>query len=365
MALRPFPTNRNYEESIRGLRLLHEMELAGTDQSEEADALRDRLERPWNSLPDVQRKRLEGLSEDLYSIWGAIAERLPPNPRSQRNLVSALEATHAGDWDKALELLRGCRQYLDPDVLSYLRGTIWFGAGDSATAALFFGHAAKLDPLDGTFVRLHLHALGWKSDRAAAAARAAEILCGREAIFRLRSYAAVADIRLMATRDMSDGRGEIHSNATCRFVRTFAIARLRGETIERNCWSTNRSRESLGFCFDHLGDDASALRWFDLGIEADPQRATRYLLPVGFYVTARIRTPPCADFEQAIASGSNIVWPFYFIAHYSLMSGRFWKTVSRNVRSRSLHSQARTRSLCAIICMKWLAISRAEFRLLC
>jgi tetratricopeptide (TPR) repeat protein len=351
MALRPFPTNRNYEESIRGLRLLHELELAGTDQSEDADALRARLERPWLSLPEVQKKRLEGLSEDLYSIGGEIAERLPPNPQSQRSLVSALESAHAGDWDKALEMLRGCRQYLDPDVLSYLRGTIWFGAGDSATAALFFGHAAKLAPSDGTFVRLHLHSL-WKSDRAAAAARAAEILAEGSNLSPA-VIAAVADIRLMATRNMSD---EEARSARMQLVDLLEPAIARAQREDREELLVYQSLAgSLGFCFDHLGDDASALRWFDLGVEADPTSHTlltaRGILRYGKDSTAAVR-----DFEQAIAAGSNVVWPYYFIAHYSLMSGRFDDCQRMCDRALSFPgSDAVSANL-----HEWLAISRAE-----
>ena len=36
--------------------------------------------------------------------------------------------------------------YIDPFLVSYLRGTIWLEAGDPATAALCFQHAHKLNP---------------------------------------------------------------------------------------------------------------------------------------------------------------------------------------------------------------------------
>src|SRR5437879_6244343 len=64
----PFSTSPDYLESIRGLHRLHELALAGHDEGPEADEVRDRLERPWHSLSDIERQRINGLSEDLHSI---------------------------------------------------------------------------------------------------------------------------------------------------------------------------------------------------------------------------------------------------------------------------------------------------------
>jgi uncharacterized protein HemY len=68
------------------------------------------------------------------------------DPQAQQRLVEAIEARQAGEWDKALELLRRWGKHVDPALLAYLRGSIWQGAGDYATAALFFEEAARLAP---------------------------------------------------------------------------------------------------------------------------------------------------------------------------------------------------------------------------
>ena len=146
MIRQPLSTSPDYLLSIRGLHRLHALAETGQDDSPEADAIRDSLERPWRSLSEVEKKRITGLSEDLYSLIEAAGETLPMNPQAQRELDEASSARQSGDWDQALELLRCWNRYLDPEVLAYLRGSIWRDAGDPETAALFLQHAARLNP---------------------------------------------------------------------------------------------------------------------------------------------------------------------------------------------------------------------------
>jgi hypothetical protein len=148
MSKRPFSTSPSYVQSIEGLLRLHELTLKGEDESPEADAIRDSLERPWRDLSEIERTRITGLSEDLYSISEARGERIPTNPEAERTLSEVSEARQSGDWDKALELLRRVGQYLDPAVLSSLRGSLWQEAGDAETASLFYQHARQLGARD-------------------------------------------------------------------------------------------------------------------------------------------------------------------------------------------------------------------------
>jgi hypothetical protein len=148
MTRQPFSTSPSYVQSIHGLRHLHELTLKGEDESPEAQAIRDSLERPWLGLSAVEQKRITGLSEDLYSISEPPGEPLPTNSLAQQKLSEALEARQSGDWDKALELLRCWGMYLEPAVLSFLRGSVWRQAGDHETASLFYQHASQIDPND-------------------------------------------------------------------------------------------------------------------------------------------------------------------------------------------------------------------------
>jgi len=156
MVLQQFSTGMAYVRSIRGLLRLHALAELGQDDSPDADAVRDGLEHPWYDLSEVEKKRLAGLSEDLYSVSEPAGQPLPPNPEAQRKLLEAVEARQAGEWDKALDLLRRWGKHLDPAVLSFLRGSVWQKAGDSETAVAFYQHAARLDPSDDKFACMYL-----------------------------------------------------------------------------------------------------------------------------------------------------------------------------------------------------------------
>ena len=58
----------NYISVVRGIRELHKLIAAGQEDSPAADAVRDATDRPWEALTEIERKRVENLSEDLYSI---------------------------------------------------------------------------------------------------------------------------------------------------------------------------------------------------------------------------------------------------------------------------------------------------------
>ena len=113
--------------------------------------MRDATDVPWQALTEVEKKRIGGLSEDLYSITDP--PQVAPhemNPQVQSRLVEVDQARHRGEWDRALELLRHWAASIEPSVLSYLRGFTWLGAGDPETAAIFFEHASELQPENGS-----------------------------------------------------------------------------------------------------------------------------------------------------------------------------------------------------------------------
>ncbi len=131
---------------------LHGLFLVGKDEGDEAEAVRDQMDRPWYAMTPEQRLRMRGLSEDLY----ALAEGGPPRVAMdvaqlaawRRDVAEAVD----GDPDTALGLLRKP----SPDALP--RGTVarlqarcWERLGDPATAARF---AAKLGTSDRALAEL-------------------------------------------------------------------------------------------------------------------------------------------------------------------------------------------------------------------
>lgn len=159
MAATPLTMSPAYQAMVRGTRELHRLVAAGKDDSPEADAVRDATDGPWQALSEVERDRVRKLSEDLYSLTAPTVVAQPMNPQAQAGLNEVHEAKRRGEWDRALDLLRRWGAHVDPALLSYLRGSIWLEAGDPETAAPFFAHAQELDPTNGTYHALALHAM--------------------------------------------------------------------------------------------------------------------------------------------------------------------------------------------------------------
>jgi len=181
----PLTMNSSYVAMVRGTRELHQLIRAGKDDSPEADAIRDATDGPWQALSEIERNRIRHLSEDLYSLGELHASTQPMTPRAQARLLEAFEARQRGEWDRALDLLRRWQEHIDPSLVAYLRGSIWLEAGDPETAALFYGHAYKLEPTNGNYQAMALHSLHI-ADPPAALKEAERILlrCSGHAVLR-------------------------------------------------------------------------------------------------------------------------------------------------------------------------------------
>jgi hypothetical protein len=127
----------------QGLVELHRLIKEGKDDSPEAESVRDALDAPLKALSPNEKERAQWLSEDLYSVSEppAASRQKEMDPQAQLHLVEAIEAKRREEWDRALKLLRKLREHIAPDLLSYLRGGCWQGAGHPEVAAVFFEHA--------------------------------------------------------------------------------------------------------------------------------------------------------------------------------------------------------------------------------
>ena len=174
MTRRPFSTSPSYVQSIQGLLQLHELTLKGEDESPEAEAIRDSLERPWIGLSEVERKRITGLSEDLYSVSEPSGEPISTNPQAQGKLMEAIEARQAGEWDKALqELLRRWGKYWNPLCCLTIVGTFGRERGIIKRPRGFTSMQLESDPSDEQFKAMYLVDVG--QDRSSRSTPA----CGR------------------------------------------------------------------------------------------------------------------------------------------------------------------------------------------
>lgn len=138
------------QEHVAWLLRLHVLMSTGQSDSEEAHALREQMADHWYSLPPEDQELLRGLSIDLYTLEGKeppLPQGADPSERSPQRLGPRLsEAQEQQDWRRLLALLRPGPDHLASDRIACLRGECWQGLGYPDVAALFFDHAAQLNP---------------------------------------------------------------------------------------------------------------------------------------------------------------------------------------------------------------------------
>ncbi len=343
-----------YVDTIRGLLRLHYLTENGQDESPEADALRDRLEPLWHDLTDLEKKRITGLSEDLYSISDPFPEQLPMSHEAHRGLSDAIAASRAGDPDVALALLRRWSRHLDRAKLSFERGCVWEEEGDSETALPFFEHAVKLCPGDDTYAVMYLSALD-KSQPDASVSRSREIIAKADVeppmvVARAALVIATSAFRVPEPEALPLLR-KLMSALNGALTRLHASGMLANPLLVATHTSIIRT---LGFCYLRMGEYQAAVDCLGVGLLVDPTDDS-LLIARG---TLRYGADSLAtdDFEQAIRQGSTKVWPYFFMAHYHLFHNRF--SECRRLCERALQLPGSDDVQANL--NEWLAISEAE-----
>src|SRR5687767_10165503 len=145
--MRRFAQNPDYVEHELLLLELHDLIASGRGESEQAEAVRDKLDRTYNRLSPHEIERLNGLSHDLYMLSGDELP-LPPNRRIVRNhaefTAKTTDAWQRGDWEQILVLLRQGMPSISTDKLAYTRARAYNQLGHPHAARCFIDYAVKL-----------------------------------------------------------------------------------------------------------------------------------------------------------------------------------------------------------------------------
>jgi hypothetical protein len=143
-----FSDNPYYVEYETLLKKLHRLMAEGKGDSEEADAVRDEMDRPERELNREELARLNGLSADLYMLQDdEMFEPPDPDEGTPELLDARLDAAwHGQDWEKVLELLRRGPTFLSKDRIAHMRARAYRELGHPDTALLFMEYAAGLNP---------------------------------------------------------------------------------------------------------------------------------------------------------------------------------------------------------------------------
>ena len=312
--------SKSFAQVARGLVAIHGLIRAGTDESPEAESIRDSLDAPYKVLTPTERYRAQWLSEDLYSISNSPDGGTPQEPslQAQLQLVEAIEARRNSEWDQALLLLRQAQKSTAPALVSYLRGSIWQESGHPHVATEFFRHASKCDPENVTCRAMYLHALN-ESDPEAAGKLAQQIL-DDDGAFAPALVARAAHVRFNATRLAPDASAQVYRDLIPVLERNM----LRVEAdVNMPSRATTRTMTLwlLGFCHENLGNAGAAIQYHTLGLQLNPRNDTllvsRGILQYGSSPRA------ITDLQEAVRLGSPVVWPYLFLAHHYVTTGRF------------------------------------------
>lgn len=151
-----FTANPHFEEYERLLIELHLLIAAEEGDTDLADEVRDRMDGPWRNLSDAERRRLDGLSADLYMLQGdEVYTHVESPARVQLLGIQAREAQETGDWDRVLRLLRTRPASAPRAAVAKQRCRAYSALGQWRPAALFAQYALTLDP-SNRFTRYEL-----------------------------------------------------------------------------------------------------------------------------------------------------------------------------------------------------------------
>ncbi len=140
-----FTENSCYVEHEALLMQLHHLIANGLGDTEEADAVRDRMEPSWYRLKPEEKLRIEGLSADLYMLQDAEIFQ-PSDGRTKIQIGQAVYAAMEHErWADALVLLRQPNLLPREQVAAY-RAAAYQGLGHLETALLFLRYVIQLDP---------------------------------------------------------------------------------------------------------------------------------------------------------------------------------------------------------------------------
>jgi tetratricopeptide (TPR) repeat protein len=339
----------NYRAVVRAIRELHRLNQAGLEESPEADAIRDAHDAAWEALSEAERRRIGGLSEDLYSL-----SELPPNgaqplnPQAQTRLNDAFEARQLGDWDRALELLRRWSKHLSPALVSFLRGTIWRDAGDAETAVPFLEHATHLEPDNANYLMFFLTVLD-AVDPVQARQRADAII--READ-RFPPGAAVRAAHILLSAVPPPPKPELSRRLIP--VLDGALARIKkGDEGGLDRQSCVNALALLGVCYETLGNVQAAAECYSQALQLDPHDQS-LLLARGVLLYGS--PGAIADLQLAIQNGCRVFLPYFLLAHDALVNRDYPRCLSLCDRAMQQDTPPSFQSELA----EWTAIAQAE-----
>jgi hypothetical protein len=197
--MRIFEPDEAVRYYARLLLRLHELDPRGKEEAAELDDICDRMEGPWSRLNGLERKRMKGLSQDLYALADGRQGATMTIEEKRHWGQSGKEVLLAGDPDAQLEHLRQpFPEGMPLGLIAFLQARCWEQLGDLEVALVFMQEAGRTIPTARLPALEYLRVLG-RSDEAR---RLAELLIG-DSKSRPMEVVLAASTLFLLTRDFN------------------------------------------------------------------------------------------------------------------------------------------------------------------
>lgn len=308
-------------EHARLLRDLDALMNQGKSDSDEADSIRDQMDRSWYAMSEHERKRMEGLSEDLYTLAQGGAKRIEMTAEEREAWREQAKHTFAewkkGDIDGTLDFLRRLApKEIPPFTIPFMQSRCWERLGDLGTALVFMKEAERHDPHQAALVMLFLQQLGDLSEAAAYARKIIKAANSTPEEIALAGATLVWETREMATQERQ------------KRLKEYAPVFRQALTKARSVLAGQRDFDSerllillLGLCYEELNDYKAAIQIYDEGLKKKPGDAE--LLSLRGLVKYYQNDPRAyEDLNLAAAGGARTVWTYALLAQKFFREGQ-------------------------------------------
>jgi len=272
----------------------------------------DELNENWELLPEQLRRRLWGLSSDLFSLVDN--EKFSDadwEPIPLQELANRLEESfQKRQWDEVLDLLRRRPRFVASDHVSYIRGRAWQELGQHDVALKFFDNASRLKPGHAPYRILALESLKAACDWQEAISRANQysldptsspsLLFRAGDVFHAYSMTGGEDQGELAKRAVdvvNQGLDKLVHLGTEQPPDSILVAAL----------------VTKAFCLERLGRFDEALSTYDAGIQRFPGNP-ELLTARGLLRLEHDMGGSIDDFRSAVKLFARSVWPYLELA---------------------------------------------------
>jgi tetratricopeptide (TPR) repeat protein len=297
---------------------VHDLIAQGKGDTEEAEALADKMDGPWHAMTEADRGVVRGLSRDLYALAEgggkqvemSAFERLQWSERAKAAFAAFVE----GSYDRVLELL--CAPFpadVPRFMIPFVQARCWEKLGLLNVAIRFMKVAERFDPHQAFAVLLLLQKAGYAEEAADYANR---ILDDSKST-PLELYFAGGALLSQAAEGGLDRKKHLLERLVPIMQRAFNIE-LNTPPEKREIPRGGAGMAAMiAVCLANLGSPKDALTILNEGLAHCPNDG----LLLTLRGMARHETHPdlaLEDFARSVEANAVSVWPYYFLAHSAI-----------------------------------------------